>query len=182
MGPAEIDRPCKICKNPKSLSRHSKFIDRKITSHYCSSKCRNIGEGTNHKLYGILWLMLMLISLVSIGSTLGWELKEFFLAFLFVGSPGYYYIFMGITTNKQSRDFKLHTSMFGQGPSPLTSASIPYHTGELAPTGSYVPNVHVKEINEYILVCCYQAARYGNDNYCMCGRVISQKLKEIFVK
>ena len=41
-------------------------------------------------------------------------------------------------------------------------------------------SIEIKELQKRFLLCCYQAGRFGEQDYCLCGRVIPPELNMVF--
>lgn len=164
-----------ICRNPNSRGKYSKLKDGKITTAYCSKRCKNKGTAIGDISKGII-IMMAVLTLAFIGDNAGWNVGGY-LFILFI--VGFNLMIMGMRHYKIKIKSWMPQSLSKKSRL-MSSSTSPYSKITSKSSTEYVPKIHVKELNKDFLSCCYQEARYGKNGYCVCGRVISKELKEIF--
>lgn len=141
----------------------------RIIGFYCSDICKKKGTANDYKLLGY-GLILMAIIVIN-GFAQGWNIWKYLFTPLILSLPGLYVIKVGQKYNKMHIEHWLksnNSSLIAKGEN--TAVSVDPH----------VPEIYVKELDKDVLSCCYQSARFGKDDYCVCGRAIPKELKEIF--
>lgn len=70
-----------ICRNPNSRGKYSKLKDGKITTAYCSKRCKNKGTAIGDISKGII-IMIAVLTLAFIGDNAGWNVWGIFVYFI----------------------------------------------------------------------------------------------------
>lgn len=182
-----IDTPCEICSNPKSNTKFS-ILQGSRKNYYCSENCRKKGTAIERivlAIVAITFISILVLINYNPKASFWWTLvytSIFVSPFLFMIHSENIIIKTPIptwsvkdTSDQNIPEFKriadsLHPrdnlAKFKEGKEYISQ---------------HVERIYISEIDKKVLVCCYQSARFGKDNYCMCGRTITLKFKQIFI-
>lgn len=181
MSTEKINSHCLVCRNPESLVKYSIIKKMVIRKAYCSANCKAKGEAKK----------LISMGIGSIGIAIYMISTSTFFSIIF-GLLGVLFTIRGISGNKIPIVIKRERNVpseweridrMNQRRPRASSRSRDSNTNNYSNVSQmdHVPKVKVGELGKEVLACCYQSARLNQDNYCVCGRVISKDLKQIFM-
>lgn len=156
--------------------RHSVTLNGMMDGTYCSKPCRNKGKSGSHQNDAIILLIMTFILIILLfiiqNGTFGW----FIFAFSIVSIPSIYTYYWAWRNSKIIVEPYSKKSVGSSRTEDIT------RSGDNTTNDVHIPVIHVKQLDMDVLSCCYQSARFGKDDYCVCGRVVSIELKQIFSK
>lgn len=173
------------------MVQHSIIKNMVIRKAYCSANCKAKGQAKILIAVGIGSLGITLI-LISISTLLS----------IIVGLIGVFLIYRGISNDRISigletkrpkrtkrrvpseweriDEINQQRAMAESGTRNSQTRNEKYSNDSIIER-DHVPKINVEELGKEVLACCYQSARLGQDMYCVCGRVVTEELKEIFL-